>query len=84
MTLAGEDVTKKPPYARVRRGLARTYQRGRAVRADGRRDDGGRAQGLQAYPSRHQLEWAATLVHLRAPMHQPATSLETLERRKLA
>ena len=41
-------------------------------------------KAFKPYPSRHQLEWAATLVHLRAPMHQPATSLETLERRKLA
>ena len=29
------------------------------------------------------MEWAATLVRLRTPMHRRATSLETLERRKL-
>jgi ABC-type branched-subunit amino acid transport system ATPase component len=82
--LAGEDVTKQPPYARVRRGLARTYQRpvvpfeltvGETLEAA--------RKAFKPYPSRHQMEWAATLVRLRSPMHQRATALETLERRKL-
>jgi ABC-type branched-subunit amino acid transport system ATPase component len=82
--LAGEDVTKQPPYARVRRGLARTYQRpvvpfeltvGETLEAA--------RKAFKPYPSRHQMEWAATLVRLRSPMHQRATALETLARRKL-
>jgi branched-chain amino acid transport system ATP-binding protein len=82
--LGGEDVTGLPPYARVRRGLARTYQRpvvpfeltvGETLEAA--------RKAFKPYPSRHQMEWAAELVRLRSPVTQRAVALETLERRKL-
>ena len=85
VTLAGEDVTKKPPYARVRRGLARTYQRpvvpfeltvGETLEAA--------RKAFKPYPSRHQMEWAREpRAAARADAPAGRRRLETLERRKL-
>lgn len=40
-------------------------------------------QAYKPYCTRHQAEWACELVHLDVAPHLPATSLETLNRRKL-
>lgn len=84
VVLSGESVAKLPMRERVERGLVRSYQRpivpaGLTV-----------AETLKAarkaykpYPSRLRLEWATEFVHMRASLHQPTGSLETLERRKL-
>jgi ABC-type branched-subunit amino acid transport system ATPase component len=84
VTLAGRDITKLAPYRRARLGLGRTYQRPvvPSLLTVGETLEVAR-QSFRPYPSQHQMEWARTLVRMRAPVTAPAAGLETLERRKL-
>ena len=80
----GADISKLPMHERVKRGLVRTYQRpivpsmltvGETLKAA--------RKAYKPQPSRLHMEWLTELVHLKTPMAQPTSSLETLERRKL-
>ena len=82
--LAGQDITRLPPYARARLGLGRTYQRpvvpGELTVSE---TLAAARRVCRPYLSQHQVEWARDLVRMRAPMGMPAARLDTLERRKL-
>lgn len=80
----GKTVTDLKLYERARLGIGRTYQTpvvpdeltvGEVLKAA--------RQAYKPYCTRHQAEWACELVHLSVAMHLPASSLETLNRRKL-
>lgn len=80
----GKAVTDLKLYERARLGIGRTYQTpvvpdeltvGEVLKAA--------RQAYKPYCTRHQAEWACELVHLDVAPHLPATSLETLNRRKL-
>jgi len=82
--LRGKAVTDLKLYQRARLGIGRTYQTpvvpedltvGEVLKAA--------RQAYKPYCTRHQAEWACELVHLNVAMHLPASSLETLNRRKL-
>lgn len=82
--LAGQSIRSLEMRERVQLGLVRSYQRpivpaaltvGETLKAA--------RKAYKPNPSRLKVEWAAEFVRLRAPMHQPTGSLETLERRKL-
>ena len=84
VTLAGQDITRKPFHARARAGLARTYQNpvvpstltvGETFRAA--------RKSFRPFLSRHDAEWAARLVHLSVPWDTPASVLGAFDRRKL-
>lgn len=84
VVLDGEDVTGLKPFARARLGLGRTYQRPvvPSQLTVGETLESAR-KAFGPFPGRHQMEWARSLVRMRAPLSAPAASLETLERRKL-
>lgn len=80
----GAPVTRLKLHERARLGIGRTYQTpvvpeeltvGEVLKAA--------RQAYRPYCTRHQAEWACELVHLAVDEHLPATSLETLNRRKL-
>ena len=84
VALGGRDITKLTPYARARLGLGRTYQRPvvPSLLTVAETLEVAR-KAFRPYPSEHQMEWARSLVRMRAPITAPAAGLETLERRKL-
>ena len=80
----GRSIRELDMRRRVELGLVRSYQRpivpaaltvGETLMAA--------RKAYRPRPSRMKVEWAVEFVRLRAPMHLPTGSLETLERRKL-
>jgi branched-chain amino acid transport system ATP-binding protein len=80
----GQAVTGLKLHERARLGIGRTYQTpvvpdeltvGEVLKAA--------RQAYKPYCTRHQAEWACELVHFAVDERLPASSLETLNRRKL-
>lgn len=84
VTLAGRDVTRLPLFERARLGIGRTYQTPVVPEELSVADVlKGARQAYRPYRTRHRAEWACELVGLKVDERTPATSLETLNRRKL-